>query len=33
VEGRGAFYETTGCLHDVIKNHLFQVVALAKANS
>jgi glucose-6-phosphate 1-dehydrogenase len=28
VEGRGAFYETTGCLRDVIENHLFQVVAL-----
>jgi len=28
VEGRGAFYETTGCLRDVIQNHLFQIVAL-----
>ena len=28
VEGRGAFYETTGCLRDVIENHLFLVVAL-----
>ena len=28
VEGRGAFYETTGCLRDVVENHLFQVVAL-----
>ena len=28
VEGRGAFYETAGCLRDVIENHLFQVVAL-----
>ena len=28
VEDRGAFYETTGCLRDVIENHLFQVVAL-----
>jgi glucose-6-phosphate 1-dehydrogenase len=28
VEGRGAFYETAGCLRDVIQNHLFQVVAL-----
>ena len=26
--GRGAFYETAGCLRDVIQNHLFQVVAL-----
>ena len=28
VEGRGAFYETAGCLRDVIENHLFQIVAL-----
>jgi glucose-6-phosphate 1-dehydrogenase len=28
VEDRGAFYETAGCLRDVIQNHLFQVVAL-----
>jgi glucose-6-phosphate 1-dehydrogenase len=28
VEGRGSFYETAGCLRDVIENHLFQVVAL-----
>ncbi len=28
VRGRGAFYETTGCLRDVVENHLFQVVAL-----
>ncbi len=28
VNGRGAFYETAGCLRDVIQNHLFQVVAL-----
>jgi glucose-6-phosphate 1-dehydrogenase len=28
VESRGAFYETAGCLRDVIQNHLFQVVAL-----
>jgi len=28
VENRGAFYETAGCLRDVIQNHLFQVVAL-----
>lgn len=28
VQGRGAFYEATGCLRDVIENHLFQVVAL-----
>ena len=25
---RGGFYETAGCLRDVIQNHLFQVVAL-----
>lgn len=28
VNGRGAFYEATGCLRDVIQNHLFQIVAL-----
>ena len=28
VEGRGAFYETVGCLRDVVQNHLFQIVAL-----
>ena len=28
VEDRGAFYETAGCLRDVVENHLFQVVAL-----
>ena len=28
VEQRGAFYETAGCLRDVIQNHLFQTVAL-----
>ena len=28
VNGRGAFYESAGCLRDVIQNHLFQVVAL-----
>jgi glucose-6-phosphate 1-dehydrogenase len=28
VAGRGAFYETAGCLRDVIENHLFQIVAL-----
>lgn len=28
VRGRGAFYETVGCLRDVIENHLFQVVSL-----
>jgi glucose-6-phosphate 1-dehydrogenase len=25
---RGAFYETAGCLRDVIQNHLFQIVSL-----
>jgi len=25
---RGSFYETAGCLRDVIQNHLFQIVAL-----
>ena len=28
VKNRGAFYESTGCLRDVIQNHLFQIVAL-----
>jgi glucose-6-phosphate 1-dehydrogenase len=28
VQNRGAFYETAGCLRDVIENHLFQIVAL-----
>ena len=28
IGARGAFYETAGCLRDVIQNHLFQVVAL-----
>ncbi|MEO8309066.1 MAG: glucose-6-phosphate dehydrogenase [Pseudomonadota bacterium] len=28
VAGRGAFYETAGCLRDVVENHLFQVLAL-----
>jgi glucose-6-phosphate 1-dehydrogenase len=31
VEGRGAFYETAGCLRDVIQNHLFQIVGLCTA--
>ena len=28
VNGRGAFYESAGCLRDVIENHLFQILAL-----
>jgi glucose-6-phosphate 1-dehydrogenase len=28
VADRGAFYETAGCLRDVIQNHMFQIVAL-----
>ncbi len=28
VEGRAAFYESAGCLRDVVQNHLFQIVAL-----
>ena len=28
VKGRGGFYETAGCLRDVIENHLFQIAAL-----
>ena len=28
VHDRGAFYETAGCLRDVVQNHMFQVIAL-----
>ncbi|MBZ0134082.1 MAG: glucose-6-phosphate dehydrogenase [Rhodocyclaceae bacterium] len=28
VASRGGFYETAGCLRDVVQNHLFQIVAL-----
>ena len=28
VGGRGGFYESAGCLRDVVQNHLFQIVAL-----
>ncbi len=28
VKGRGAFYDSAGCLRDVVQNHLFQIVAL-----
>ena len=28
IEGRGAFYESAGCLRDVVQNHLLQIVAL-----
>jgi glucose-6-phosphate 1-dehydrogenase len=28
VKDRGAFYESAGCLRDVIQNHLFQIAAL-----
>jgi glucose-6-phosphate 1-dehydrogenase len=28
IGGRGAFYESAGCLRDVLQNHLFQIVAL-----
>ncbi|MEQ1473126.1 MAG: glucose-6-phosphate dehydrogenase, partial [Candidatus Acidiferrum sp.] len=28
VKGRGAFYETAGCLRDVVENHMFQIAAL-----
>src|SRR5664279_4623671 len=30
---RGSFYETAGCLRDVVENHLFQVVALLAMES
>ncbi|MDQ6774267.1 MAG: glucose-6-phosphate dehydrogenase [Candidatus Dormibacteraeota bacterium] len=33
VQGRGAFYETTGCLRDVVENHLFQIVSLLAMES
>jgi glucose-6-phosphate 1-dehydrogenase len=28
IKGRGGFYESAGCLRDVVGNHLFQIVAL-----
>ncbi len=28
VESRGNFYESAGCLRDVVQNHMFQIVAL-----
>ncbi len=28
VEGRGSFYDSVGCIRDVVQNHLLQVVAL-----
>jgi glucose-6-phosphate 1-dehydrogenase len=28
IAGRGKFYESAGCLRDVMQNHLFQIVAL-----
>ena len=28
VDGRGRFYEGVGCLHDVVQNHLLQIVSL-----
>ncbi len=28
VDNRGKFYETAGCLRDVIQNHIFQIIAL-----
>jgi glucose-6-phosphate 1-dehydrogenase len=30
---RGAFYETAGCLRDVVQNHLFQIVSLLAAEA
>jgi glucose-6-phosphate 1-dehydrogenase len=33
VGSRGSFYETAGCLRDVVENHLFQVVALLAMES
>jgi len=28
VQGRGSFYESAGCLRDVVQNHMFQIAAL-----
>jgi len=28
VEGRGAFYDSVGCVRDVVQNHLLEIVAL-----
>ena len=28
VEGRGAFYDQTGAIRDVVQNHLLQVVSM-----
>jgi len=28
IKGRGPFYDSAGCLRDVVQNHLFQIVAL-----
>lgn len=28
IEGRGGFYESAGCLRDVVQNHMLQIVAL-----
>ncbi len=33
VGGRGGFYETAGCLRDVIENQIFQIVALLAMES
>ncbi len=33
IKGRGGFYESAGCLRDVIQNHLFQIVALLAMES
>ena len=30
VQGRGAFYDETGTIRDVVQNHLFQVLANSK---
>ena len=27
IQGRGAFYDQTGAIRDVVQNHLFQVMA------
>ena len=30
VQGRGAFYDQTGAIRDVIQNHLFQVLVTSR---
>jgi glucose-6-phosphate 1-dehydrogenase len=32
IQGRGAFYDETGTLRDVVQNHLFQVLCISPWN-